>query len=81
MDIINNKEMNNIKEKFKGYSIAAWVILIGGIVVFAYGVKEVVLESYETWTIPAGAVVFGIIIMRYPSLLANLFKKKTGLEE
>lgn len=73
--------MGDIKEKFKGYGIAAWIILIGGVVIFGYGVKEIVMESYEQWIYPVGAIVFGIIIMRYPSLIASLFKSKTGLND
>ncbi len=73
--------MGDIKEKFKGYSIAAWVVLIGGAIVFGYGIKEIVLETYENWVYPVGAVVFGFVLMRYPSLLASVFKKKTGLND
>lgn len=73
--------MGDIKEKFKGYSIAAWIVLIGGALVFSYGVKEIILESYENWVFPVGAILLGFVIMRYPSLLASVFKKKTGIED
>lgn len=73
--------MTKIKEKFKGYSIAAWIVLIGGAVLFGYSVKEFVMETYEDWKVPLGVGLFGFVLMRYPSLLASLFKKKTGLED
>ena len=45
-------DMGDLKQKFKGYGIAAWIILIGGVAVFGYGVKEILLESYEDWKMP-----------------------------
>lgn len=72
--------MGDLKEKFKGYGIAAWIILIGGTAIFVYGVKEIVMESYEDWIYPVAFVVLGIVVMRYPSLIASVFKLKTGLK-
>lgn len=67
--------------KFKGYTISTWVILIGGVLVFSYGVKEIILETYENWVFPVGALILGFIVMRYPNLLAKLFKLKTGVKD
>lgn len=69
-----------MKEKFKGYSIAAWLVLVGGTILFGYAIYEFVAESYEDWKIPAGVGIGGFILMRYPSLIAGVFKLKTGLK-
>ena len=73
--------MKRIKETFlKRYMVWQYIAFAGGLVLFGYGIWEIVLEQYDNIWLTAGIALAGLILMASPMLYVKLFKRKTDLD-
>ncbi len=74
--------MNKIKESFlKKYSVWEYIAFLGGLILFGYAIREVVLETYENISIIGAIALAGLVLMAAPILYIKLFNRRTGLED
>ena len=73
--------MTKLKETFlKKYAVWQYIAFAGGLVLFGYGIWEIVLEQYDDIWLTAGIALAGLILMASPMLYVKLFRRKTDLD-